>query len=112
MKRAIALIAAACMASPALASPEAVASFFFGLIIGNQTRPVVVQQPVYVPGPVIVQSPPVIVHQPPVVVHRPHYPRLVIDMNGPFQCTPGLAPHYLEQLDFRGNVVRSFHACQ
>jgi hypothetical protein len=59
---------------------------------------------------VIVQQPPVVYQQPQVVYQNTG--RLVIDMNGGIQCSPGLAPHFIEQVDFRGNTYRQFYACQ
>ena len=119
MKKALALITAACMATPAFAWGDreqgALAGIFGTLIyqhlqrdgFGRHPAPVVVQPPVVVQQPQVIYAP-----APAVVYRQPQYPRLVIDMNGPYQCTQGLAPHYLEELDFRGNVTRRFYACQ
>lgn len=66
--------------------------------------------------PVVVQQPPVIVQQPPVVIQQPRVyqnpGRLVIDLNAGVTCPAGLAPHFIEQVDFRGNTYRQFYACQ
>jgi len=70
-----------------------------GAVIARESQPAV-----------IVQQPPVIYQQPQVVYQNTG--RLVIDMNSGIQCSPGLAPHFIEQVDFRGNTYRQFYACQ
>ena len=59
---------------------------------------------------VVVQQPPVVYQQPQVVYQNTG--RLVIDMNAGVTCPQGLAPHFIEQVDFRGNIYRQFYACQ
>jgi hypothetical protein len=66
MKRALALITAACMATPALANSDVIAGVIFGTVLGhamNQPRQVIVQPqpPVIVQQPVIIQQAPIIV---------------------------------------------------
>jgi hypothetical protein len=110
MKNAIALIAAACIATPALAWGDREQGALVG-ILGTLVFQHVKRESQAQP-PVIVQQPQVI-YQPPVVVYRqPQYPRLVIDQNAGYQCSQGLAAHFVENIDFRGNIYRQFYACQ
>lgn len=83
MKRALALITAAAMATPAMANSDVVAGLIFGTVLGhvvgqNQHRPVIVHpspQIIYQPPPVVYQTPPPVVYQtpppPPVCEHHP-----------------------------------------
>lgn len=70
-----------------------------GAVIARESQPAVV-----------VQQPPVVYQQPQVVYQNTG--RLVIDMNAGVTCPQGLAPHFIEQVDFRGNTYRQFYACQ
>lgn len=117
-KFALAVLAAS-MATPALAwgprEQGALAGIVGTLIFQHIQRDahaghVPHPQPVYVPGPVVVQQPPVVVHQPPVVYAPP--PTQVILQNTGIVCPQGLAPFFNQKIDRHGRTYYVFDGCR
>ena len=119
MKQALALITAAAMATPALAwgprEQGALAGVVGTLIIQHIQRDAhassVPHQPVYVPGPVVVQQPPVIVQPPPVVYAPAPQPQVIIQSPG-IVCPQGLAPFFNQRTDRYGRPYYVFDGCR
>jgi len=117
MKKALALITAACMATPALAwgprEQGALAGIVGTLIFQHVTKEaqagqVPQTQPVYVPGPVVVQQPPVVVQPQPVIVAQPQ----VILQNTGIVCPQGLAAFFNQRTDRYGRTYYVFDGCR
>ena len=111
MKRALALITAAAMASPALAwgprEQGALAGIVGTLIFQHIQRDAhagTVPQPVYVPGPVVIQQPPVVV--------APTLQNQVILQNTGIVCPQGLAPFFNQRIDRYGRSYFVFDGCR
>jgi hypothetical protein len=120
MKRTLALITAAAMATPALAwgprEQGALAGIVGTLIFQHVTKDaqagsVPNPQPVYVPGPVVVQQPPVIVQQPPVVYVPQPQPQVILQNTG-IVCPQGLAPFFNQRTDRYGRIFYVFDGCR
>lgn len=119
MKQAIALIAAAAISTPALAWGDREQGVLAGivgtLILQNihrdSQRTIPNPQPVYVPGPVIVQQPPVVVHQPPVVYAPAPQPQVILQNTG-IVCPQGLAPFFNQRTDRYGRSYYVFDGCR
>lgn len=114
MKRTIALITAACMATPALAwgdREQGALAGIVGTLIFQQIQrnanagPVVHPQPVYVPGPVIVQQPPVVIAQPAPM------PQVILQNTG-IVCPQGLAAFFNQRIDRYGRPYFVFDGCR
>lgn len=110
MKRALALITAAAMATPALAwgprEQGALVGIVGTLIFQHATRDAhagSIPQPVYVPGPVVVQQPPVIIVQP---QHQ------IILQNTGIVCPQGLAAFFNQRTDRYGRSYFVFDGCR
>ncbi len=115
MKKALALITAACMATPALAWGDREQGALAGIVgtlifqhIQREGQKPQQPQPVYVPGPVIVQQPPVVVQPPPVVVAQPQ----VILQNTGIVCLPGTSPFFNQKTDRYGRIYYVFDGCR
>ena len=96
MKRALALITAAFVATPALANSDVIAGVIFGTVLGhviNQPRQVIVQ-----PQPQIIYAP---APQQQVIIQRPS-----------IVCPPGLAPFYTQRIDHYGRAYYIFDGCR
>jgi len=120
MKKALALILAATVATPALAwgdREQGVLQGIVGTLILQQMHrnshasQVPHPQPVYVPGPVIVQQPPVVVQQPP-VVYQPALQNPIILQNTGIVCPQGLAAFFNQRIDRYGRIYYVFDGCR
>jgi hypothetical protein len=111
MKKALALITAACIATPALAWGDreqgALAGIFGTLIYQHLQRDGFGRQP----GPVVIQQPPVIVQQPQ-VIYAPAPQQQVIIQNTGIVCPQGLAPFYTQRFDNYGRAYFVFDGCR
>ena len=109
MKKALALITAACIATPALAWGDreqgALAGILGTLIYQHVQRDGFGRQP----GPVVVQ-PPVVVQQPQ-IIYAPA-PQQVIIQNTGVLCPQGLAAFYNQRFDHYGRVYYTFDGCR
>lgn len=110
MKKALALIIAASMATPALAwgprEQGALAGIVGTLIFQHVAKdahsgPVVHPQPVYVPSPVVVYPQPVIVTQPQVILQ-----------NTGVVCPAGTAAFFNQRTDRYGRTYYEFDTCK
>lgn len=120
MKRALTLITAAAMATPALAwgprEQGALAGIFGTLVFQHIQREahagtVPHHPPVYVPGPVVIHQPPVVVHQPPVVVAPTPQNQIILQNTG-IVCPQGLAAFFNQRIDSYGRTYFVFDSCR
>lgn len=118
MKKALALIAAACISSPALAWGDREQGALTGIIgtllfqhIQREAQasqpPVVVHRP-----PVVVQQPPIVVYQQPQVIFAPAHQHQVIIQSPTVVCPQGLAPFYNQRFDHNGRAFFVFDGCR
>lgn len=105
MKRALALITAACIATPALAWGDreqgALAGILGTLIYQHIQRDGYGRHP----APVVVQPAPQVIYAP-----APQ-PQVIIQNSG-IVCPPGLAPFYNQRFDHYGRVFYTFDGCR
>jgi hypothetical protein len=110
MKKTLALIAAACIASPAFAWGDreqgALAGIIGTLLFQHVQRESQASQP-----PVIVQRPQVIMQQPQ-VIYAPAPQQQVIIQNTGIVCPQGLAPFYNQRFDHYGRAFYVFDGCR
>jgi hypothetical protein len=110
MKRALALITAACIATPALALGDreqgALAGILGTLIYQQMQRDGFGRHP----APVVVQ-PPVVVQQPQIIYAPAPQPQVIIQNTG-IVCPQGLAPFYNQRFDRYGRAYYIFDGCR
>ncbi len=111
MKKALALITAACIATPALAWSDreqgALAGIIGTLIYQQIQRDGFGRHP----APVIVHQPPVVVQQPQ-VIYAPAPQQQVIIQSPGIICPEGLAPFYNQRIDRNGRLFYIFDGCR
>lgn len=111
MKKALALILAATVATPALAWGEREQGVLQGIVgtlifqhIQRDAQRVPSPQPVYVPGPVVVQQPQ--------VIYQPAPQNPVILQNTGIVCPQGLAAFFNQRTDRYGRTYYVFDGCR